>query len=44
MQNVITLAGLVDYDKSQNGDVRTDEPIDSNLVYIAASRGWIQRI
>ncbi|UTF59146.1 hypothetical protein [Gilvimarinus sp. DA14] len=42
MQNSLSLEGLEDYDPPSHGDVRLMQCVNSDFVYIAPAKAWVQ--
>ncbi|WP_232305596.1 hypothetical protein [Gilvimarinus polysaccharolyticus] len=42
MANSLSLEGLEDYDPPQHGDLRLMQCINSDFVYVASSKAWVQ--
>ncbi len=43
MANALSLEGLEDYDKPQNGDIRIVESLGYEFIYLERTHSWIQK-
>lgn len=43
MQTVLALEGLEDYDKPENGDIRSVDSVGSDFIYLQQISGWVQK-